>query len=314
MLLTCLFLLSLAWGAGGWYTALPDDQGLFILREFRLPAAVMALLAGAGLSLAGLLMQTAFRNPLAGPYVLGISSGSSLGVALIVLAGFWLDGGSDLPLPLRSLAAMAGALVMMLLNLSALKLLRTPATLLVFGILLGHFIGAFTELLQYTAGGEALKRYLLWGMGTLQVPGWLPHALCALGLTLALLWAVPRAAAMDVYALGDVYARSMGLSVMGFRRSMLLLAAVLAGLITAVCGPLSFVGLIIPHAARLLAGTGKHQRLLPYTLLCGMMFMMLVHVLSGLSWHGSQLPVNIVCSILGAPLIAWLLFRLRARF
>ncbi|MFN7302469.1 MAG: FecCD family ABC transporter permease [Bacteroidota bacterium] len=314
MLLISLLLLALAWGSGGWYTVLPEDQAQLLLLEFRLPAAVMALLAGAGLALAGLLMQTAFRNPLAGPYVLGISSGSSLGVALVVLAGFWFDGGSDLPLPMRSLAAMAGAFAMMLLNLSAMKLLQTPATLLVFGILLGHFIGAFTELLQYTSGGESLKRYLLWGMGTLQVAGWLPQALCALGVVLALLWALPRAAAMDVYALGDVYARSMGLSVLAFRRSMLLLAAVLAGLITAVCGPLSFVGLIIPHAARLLAGTGKHQRLLPYTVLCGMLFMLLVHVLSGLSWLGSQLPVNIVCSILGAPLIGWLLFRLRARF
>jgi len=284
------------------------------LLEFRLPAAVMALLAGAGLALAGLLMQTAFRNPLAGPYVLGISSGSSLGVALVVLAGFWLDGGSDLPLPLRSLAAMAGAFTMMLLNLSAMKLLRTPGTLLVFGILLGHFIGAFTELLQYTAGGESLKRYLLWGMGTLQVAGWLPQAICALGVLVALIWVAPRTAALDVYALGDVYASSMGLPLLLYRRSMLLIAAMLAGLITAVCGPLSFVGLIIPHAARLVAGTGKHERLLPYTVLIGMLFMLLVHVLSGMHWMGSQLPVNIVCSMLGAPLIALLLFRMRSRF
>lgn len=119
---------------------------------------------------------------------------------------------------------------------------------------------------------------------------------------------------MNVYALGDLYARSMGLPVIAFRRSMLLFAAVMAGLITAVCGPLSFVGLIMPHAARMLAGTSRHERLLPYTVLCGMLFMLVVHLLSGLSWHGSQLPVNIVCSILGAPLIAWLLFRLRASF
>jgi iron complex transport system permease protein len=293
---------------------MPEAPAQLLLYEFRLPAAVMALLAGAGLSLAGLLMQTAFRNPLAGPYVLGISSGSSLGVALVVLAGFWLEAGGELPLPLRSLAAMAGAFLMMLVNLSAMRVLRSPATMLIFGILLGHFIGAFTELLQYTAAGESLKRYLLWGMGTLQVEGWLSQGLCALAIVAVLVWFVPRAAAMDVYALGDVYARGMGLQVLAFRRMLLLLAALLAGLVTAVCGPLSFVGLIIPHAARMLAGTGKHGRLLPYTLLSGMLFMLLVHLLSGMSWNGSQLPVNIVCSILGAPLIALLLFRLRARF
>lgn len=314
MLLAAAFLLALLWGSGGWYADLPEAQARLLLSEFRLPAAVMALLAGAGLSLAGLLMQTAFRNPLAGPYVLGISAGSSLGVALVVLAGFWIDGSSELPLPLRSLAAIAGAFVMMLVNVSAMKVLRSPATMLVFGILLGHFTGAFTELLQYTAGGEALKRYLLWGMGTLQVSGWLPQLLCAVAVLLAVVWAMPRAAAMDVYALGDIYARGMGLSVLAFRRTMLLLAALLAGLITAVCGPLSFVGLIIPHAARMLAGTSKHERLIPYTLIGGSLFMVLVHLMSGLSWLGSQLPVNIVCSILGAPLIAWLLFRLRARF
>lgn len=313
-MLVILFTLSLWWGAGGWYNDLPEEQARLLLFEFRLPAAAMALLAGAGLSLAGLLMQTAFRNPLAGPYVLGISAGSSLGVALVVLAGFWIDGSSELPLPLRSLAAMAGAFVMMLVNLSAMRVLRSPATMLVFGILLGHFTGAFTELLQYTAGGEALKRYLLWGMGTLQVSGWLPQILCACFVLLTIAWALPRTSAMDVYALGDVYARGMGLPVMSFRRAMLLFAAMLAGLITAVCGPLSFVGLIIPHAARLLAGTGKHERLIPYTLLCGMLFMLLVHLLSGMNWLGSQLPVNIVCSIMGAPLIAWLLIRLRARF
>jgi iron complex transport system permease protein len=308
-----LLAISLLWGGGGalWY--LPESDRAFMLWSFRLPASIMAILAGAGLAFSGLVMQNAFRNPLAGPFVLGISSGAGLGVALVVLAGYAAGTSLGNIMPVRALAAMFGAMGMMALNLLVIRYIGSTATLLIFGILAGHFVSALTELLQVFAGGEELKRFLLWGMGSVQIPGWTPQGLIFLLLAVSVWLIWKKADAMDVYQLGDDYAASLGLDVRKYRLQWLLAAAVVAGAITAYCGPLSFVGLIIPHAARIFSKQTRHRLLLPFCLLCGAVFMLTAHILSVLPWSGMLVPVNIVCSVMGAPVVVFLLLRNRVQ-
>ncbi|MEY3983794.1 MAG: hypothetical protein RL160_1353 [Bacteroidota bacterium] len=279
-----------------------------LLAEYRLPAAIMAVLSGASLAVCGLLMQNVFRNPLAGPYVLGISSGASLGMAIVVFAGASIPAHFGM-VSVKPLAATTGALLMLFLNISVYGKLKSTVSLLIFGMLAGHFVSAFVEFLQYMASGSDIRNFVLWGMGNLHTPGWIPHVMIALMLlgTYALLRT--RHGAMDVYQLGDNYAHSLGLNIHAFRRLLLLLTAVLAGTVTSWCGPLSFVGLIIPHMARLFLGSSLHQHLLPGTVMLGALFMLTAHFFSMLPAAGSNLPVNVVCSILGAPLVMFMLVR-----
>lgn len=308
MLLAMVFMASLMLGSGGFLWNMEVGMARLLLMEYRLPAALMAVLAGASLALCGLMMQNVFRNPLAGPYVLGISSGASLGIAIVVLAGTGIPALAGIA-PVKTFAAVCGALLMLLVNIAVYSKLKSTVSLLIFGILAGHFVSAIVEFLQYMASGSDIRNFVLWGMGNLHTPGWVPHFVIAFILAGTFVFVRSRHGAMDVYQLGDAYAQSLGLHIHVFRRWMMLLTAVLAGTVTSWCGPLSFVGLVIPHMARLLLGTSLHQFLLHGTILLGALFMLTAHFCSMLPAAGSNLPVNVVCSILGAPLVMLMLLR-----
>ena len=306
--LCLVFGAALMQGSGGLLWHMEPALAKLLLLEYRLPAAVMAVLAGASLALSGLFMQNVFRNPLAGPFVLGISSGASLGIALVVLAGAGLPFAFS-GAPIKALAAIGGALLMLMLNVVVYGRLKSTVALLIFGILAGHFVSAIVESLQYMASGADIRNFFLWGMGNLQVAGWVPHFM--LGLVLLASWYTGQRVhgAMDVYQLGDDYARSLGLNLNGYRKSLMWLTALMAGCVTAWCGPLSFVGLVVPHLARMLLGTALHRYLITATALLGALFILTAHLISLLPLSNTQLPVNVICSILGAPLVMLLLLR-----
>lgn len=305
-----LAFITLLVGSGGFLWEMDPKLARLLLLEYRLPATIMAIIAGATLALSGLFMQNVFRNPLAGPFVLGISSGASLGIALVILAG------STIPLalgaiPLKTIAATGGALMMLLLNVAVYTRLRNTVALLIFGMLAAHFVSALVETLQFMANGNEIRNFFLWGMGNLQVSGWVPHLVIAAVLIPAWFTACRMHGAMDVYHLGDEYARSLGLNINRYRKTLMYLTALMAGCVTAWCGPLSFVGLVIPHVARMVLGTALHRHLISATILFGALFMLSAHLLSMFSVAGSQMPVNVICSILGAPLVMVLIIRNR---
>lgn len=280
-----------------------------IIWKIRLPRLITALLAGGGLSLSGLLMQSLFRNPIAGPYVLGISSGASLGVAfLILLSGSlpFLTG----PFALVVAASLGAGAALSLMLLVAWRL-RDLASLLVLGLMLGSFSSAIVMILQYFSQEEALKRFILWGMGDLSQVGW-PSLYWLLGIQLlSFLACFLLIKTLNALQLGEDYARSLGVSVLSSRYAVLILAALMAGSITAFCGPIAFVGIAVPHLARLLQGQQHFRILLPTTLLLGMLLLLFCNSLSQLPFLEQALPINAVTALLGSPIVMWMILQRR---
>ncbi len=313
-----LFLLDLAvgsvsiplaevWGAltGG---GVADEGWRTIVRAVRLPEALTALCAGAALAVSGLLMQTLFRNPLAGPSVLGITSGSGVGVAVVMLASPWWSGWlpSDAAV---SIAAFGGAVGMLTLILLADRRVGDGVTLLIVGLMAGYLCSALVSVLQVAASATAVKGYVGWGMGSFaQVP---PDRLVwlvlpgAFGLLLAFLLIKP----LDALLLGDHYAQSLGVSVPVVRRRIILVTALLAGTVTAFCGPIAFLGLATPHVARALVGSAAHGRLMPVTALLGGALALLCDTVVRWSMPAAALPLNAVTSLLGVPVVLWVLWK-----
>ncbi|MCB9163679.1 MAG: iron ABC transporter permease [Flavobacteriales bacterium] len=278
-----------------------------IVHEVRLPAACTAVLAGTGLSACGLLMQTLFRNPLAGPSVLGLSSGASLGVAVLMLArplwaALWLPDEMAVVL-----GAFIGAMGVLLLIMLADRRMGDGTGLLIVGLMVGYLCGAVIDVLQVAGSEGALRGFVLWGMGSFQEVvgsklGWMVIPVL-LGLVVSLLLMKP----LNAMLLGDAYARSLGIPVIGVRRTILWTAGVLAGTITAFCGPIAFLGLATPHVARALCRTSDHRVLLPTTIVMGGMLALLCGLL--VKWPGLEgLPLNAVTSLLGAPIVVWVLW------
>jgi len=313
-----LFLLDLAVGsvavplASVWSAltggAVTDEAWRSIVREVRVPEAVTALVSGASLAASGLLMQTLFRNPLAGPSVLGITSGSSLGVAVVMLASpLWI---SFLPPDVViTVAAFGGAVGMLALILLADRRVGDGITLLIVGLMVGYLCSALVSVLQVASAATALKGYVLWGMGSFaQVTtarlAWLVVP-CLVGLVGSLALVKP----LDALLLGETYATSLGVAVHRMRRITILVTAVLAGTVTAFCGPIAFLGLATPHVARALVRTSSHVTLLPATLLTGAALGLLCDVV--VRWIGADhaLPLNAVTSLLGVPVVLWVLWK-----
>ncbi|HPF91533.1 MAG TPA: iron ABC transporter permease, partial [Flavobacteriales bacterium] len=266
-----------------------------------------AVLAGTGLSACGLLMQTLFRNPLAGPSVLGLSSGASLGVAVLMLArplwaALWLPDEMAVVL-----GAFIGAMGVLLLIMLADRRMGDGTGLLIVGLMVGYLCGAVIDVLQVAGSEGALRGFVLWGMGSFQEVvgsklGWMVIPVL-LGLVVSLLLMKP----LNAMLLGDAYARSLGIPVIGVRRTILWTAGVLAGTITAFCGPIAFLGLATPHVARALCRTSDHRVLLPTTIVMGGMLALLCGLL--VKWPGLEgLPLNAVTSLLGAPIVVWVLW------
>jgi iron complex transport system permease protein len=275
-----------------------------------LPKAITAVLAGAALSVSGLQMQTLFRNPLADPFVLGISAGASLGVAIVVLtvgsvgsvliAGLGLMG--DLSL---AVAAIMGAAAVLGCVLLVSRSVQNVMTLLILGLMFGYATGAFVSILIYFSVPEQIQSYILWTFGSFGSVTWrqMPVLICAisLGLLLAFLCIKP----LNALLLGENYARSMGLNVKRIRLWVLISASILAGATTAFCGPIAFLGLAVPHLCRSLLHTSDHRVLMPAVTCLGATLALLSDLIAHLPGSQFVLPLNAVTSLIGAPIVIW---------
>ena len=279
-------------------TGRSDEATRTIVVDIRLLKTATALIAGIALSISGLEMQTLFRNPLAGPYVLGLSSGASLGVALLLLAG----AGSALGI---AGAAMAGAAAVMGLLLLVNERINTVMTLLILGIMFSSAIGAIVQILQYVSDEQALKSYVVWTMGSLSevTAGelWVLASAVAAGLLLA----IPTMKSLNLLELGDGFARSAGVNLRRARFLILSSTTLLAGSVTAFCGPIGFVGLAVPHIARGLFATADHRVLIPASALIGAILLIVCDILS----RQFLLPVNAVTSLAGIPVVVYIILR-----
>lgn len=281
-----------------------------IIMNYRLPKALVAILAGIGLSISGLQMQTFFRNPLAGPYVLGISSGAGLGVALLMLAG------AAFGISLTGLEswAIAGAGILGAGSLLALVTLvawrvKDSMTLLIVGLMVGSAVSAVVAVLSFFSGAEALKLYTVWSMGSLGALTWSQVSILGLLILVGTLPIVGSVKSYNALLMGETYARSMGIRTSSLRWWMIGSAGILAGGITAFCGPIAFLGIAVPHLARMLWKSADHRVLFPGSAVLGASLLLLCDAFSHFPGWASSLPINAVTSLIGAPLVISLILK-----
>lgn len=284
-----------------------------IIYSSRLPQALTAIVAGAGLAVSGLQMQTVFRNPLAGPSVLGISNGSALGVALVVLLSGRLGGVALSRLGYLgdaaiSVAAIAGALAVMMLILWISQQVKGNVTLLIIGVMIGYMTNAIIGVLKFLSPEEDVKAFVVWGLGSFsRVSGdemvLFVVLMCVL-LPLAFLLVKP----MNILLLGDRYAENLGLNIRRSRMLIIISSGILVAVVTAYCGPIMFIGLAVPHLARAIFRTADHRILMPATALCGAVLALFCNLIARLPGFEGALPVNSVTALIGAPVIAAVLF------
>lgn len=286
----------------------------FIVLESRLPQAVTALLSGMALSVSGLMLQTAFRNPLADPSIFGISSGAGLGAALVML----LFGGSVSAgaLSLSGFAAVflgafVGAMSVMAIVLAFSVFVRNSVMLLIIGIMIGYISSSVISLLNFFATEEGVKSYLVWGMGSFggvslsQLPVF--SAVTLLGLVCSLLLVKP----LNIILLGKNYAENLGVNIALVRNLLLVITGLLTAVVTSFCGPVSFIGLAVPHIARMIVRTSQHGVLMPVTMLSGATIALLCNVVCTLPSSGGIIPLNAVTPILGAPVVIYVILRMK---
>lgn len=278
-----------------------------IVRSIRLLKAVVALLAGAALAVSGLQMQTLFRNPLAGPYVLGISSGASFGVALLLLGAPMLGlGGSTL---LSSFgmagAAWVGAAIILTLVAVLSRRIKDIMVILILGMMCSSGIDAVVQILQYLSSEGALKSFVIWTMGSLGDVTTPQLALLAVAVVIGLVLAIAVIKPLNLLLLGEQYARTMGLNIHCTRRLVFLSTTLLAGTVTAFCGPVGFIGLAVPHLARMLFREADHRVLIPAAALTGSCVLLLCDIVS--KWL--TLPINTVTALMGIPIVVWVVLR-----
>lgn len=275
----------------------------YIILEMRLPAALTALLTGAALGTSGLLLQSFFHNPLAGPSILGITSGASLSVGIATLlmgqiSSYALIG-----------SAMFGSTIVLLCLLTIARMVRNNVTLLIVGILLSYLSSAILSLLQYQSSAEGVQMMLIWGLGTFQQVGAPQMPFFATIVLTALFGSLWLIRPLNGWMLGEAYAQSLGISTSHVRWGILVITGLLCAVTTAWCGPIAFVGLSIPHVARLLSHTDNHRSLLPLSMLLGACCCLLCLWLSSLPSGGRMLPINTLTPLLGIPVIIYVLLR-----
>jgi iron complex transport system permease protein len=279
------------------------EQEVLILTRFRLPRVATALLVGAALPLCGLQMQTLFRNPLAGPYVLGISSGASFGAALVVLGA----GATGLVATWSlALSAWMGAGFVMLLLLFVARRIRDGLTILILGIMFSSGLAAVISIMQYFSQAEALKSFVIWSMGSLgYVTGaqlWIMTLIIVPLLLVTLLFGK----VLNGLLLGEEYAETMGVKIRRTRTIIFATTSLMAGTVTAFCGPIGFIGIAVPHVARFIFRQSDHRILLPATMITGMAILVLSDLVSQLPGSDYVLPINAVTSLIGIPVVIWL--------
>ena len=286
----------------------------YIILESRLPQAITALLSGAALATSGLLLQTAFRNPLAGPDVFGISSGAGLAVAIVMLSlggnitmGDYTIGGFLAIL----ISAFAGAMVVMGIITLFSTMVRNQVVLLIIGIMVGYLASSAISLLNFFSTAEGVKSYMVWGMGSfgnvsMNEVGYFTF-IALIGLFLSLLLIKP----LNAMLLGEQYAENLGFNVHRLRIALLIITGLLTAVATAFCGPIAFIGLATPHIVRLLIGTDNHRQALPLTMLMGSTIALLCNALCTLPADGGLIPLNAVTPLFGAPIIIYVLLKKR---
>jgi iron complex transport system permease protein len=283
-----------------------------IILKFRLPKAITALIVGIGLSLSGLQMQTVFRNPMAGPYVLGISSGASLGVAFVILgfsASISPGSISGFGNWILVASAWAGAGVVMVLIMFISARVKDIMTILILGIMLSSGISAFVTIMQYFSSESMLKAYVIWTMGSLGnlTSGQLNVLIISIsaGIILSLI----STKMLNALLLGESYAASIGLNIKAARTLIFICTSILTGSVTAFCGPIGFVGIAVPHIARIVFKTSDHKILIPGTIILGGAVMLASDIISQLPGSENVLPVNSVTALIGIPVVIWVIFR-----
>ncbi|MCM1163134.1 MAG: iron ABC transporter permease [Muribaculaceae bacterium] len=291
-----------------------DTVSRTIILKSRLPQALTAIMAGAGLAVSGLLMQTAFHNPLAGPSVLGISSGASLGVAFVVLLSGSIGGAAlsrmgAIGSVAITVSAIIGSLLVMALIAYTARKVRGNVTLLIMGVMIGYLANAIIGVLKFFSAEEDIRAYVVWGLGSFaRVSGGETYVFVVLMLCL-LPTSFLLAKALNLMLLGDSYARNLGLDTGRARMQVIVCSGVLVAVVTAYCGPIMFLGLAVPHLCRGLFRTSNHAVLLPASLLAGAALALLCNLIARLPGFEGALPVNSVTALIGAPVVMWVLFK-----
>jgi len=285
-----------------------------IVLNYRLPKMITAILVGSGLSISGLLMQTLFRNPLAGPFVLGISSGASLGVAILILGASFLGANitsyAFTNFGLAIAASLGAFLVLSAVMLAAIKV-RNTMSILIIGLMFGSLTSAVISVLAYFSSAAELQQYMFWSFGSLGNLSWNEiialFSIFIIGITLVTFIIKP----LNSLLLGENYAKSMGVNVKQTRNITLIATSLLTGVITAFSGPIAFIGLAVPHLTKLLFSTSNHKTLLPAVAITGAIIMLICDSIAQLPNSEYTLPINAITSLFGAPIIIWLLVRKR---
>lgn len=286
----------------------------YIIQNYRLPKAITAILVGSGLGISGLLMQTLFRNPLAGPFVLGITSGASLGVALVIL-GSSIFGGFLATFLLTKwslvIAASLGSFLVLLLVLIVSSKVRDTMAILIIGLMFGSITAAIVSVLSYFSSAEQLQQYIFWGFGSLGDLDWSEVQVFTVIYTIGIVFSVLSIKGLNTLLLGENYAKSLGLNIKQSRLLIIIATSLLAGTITAFAGPIAFIGLAIPHVTRQVFNTSNHKTLLPAVFLFGAIIMLICDSIAQLPNTDYLLPINAITSLIGAPVVVWLLVRQR---
>lgn len=319
-LLLGLFLLEIALGTTSFSFSQiikaifePDSHTLSkIVWQFRMPKAITCVIAGGSLSVGGLMMQTLFRNPLAGPDVLGLSSGSSLMVAIVILGGQTVTAGLGSvflgPWTLV-VASSIGSSLVFLLVISVARMVKDNTSLLIIGLMLSAATSSIVGVLQFVSRADDLQTFMIWSLGSVGSANWSEIQVLAVATGLGTLLSIVSIKALNGLLLGENYAQSLGLNLRQSRLIIVASAGIFTGAVTAFCGPIAFVGLAVPHLIRLMFGSSDHRVLIPATFLGGACLLLLCDLLAHASGNAQVLPLNAVTAIIGAPIVIWLVVK-----
>jgi iron complex transport system permease protein len=284
-----------------------------IVMQLRLPQAVTALLAGSALAVCGLLLQTLFRNPLAGPSILGVSNGANLGVAVVMLYSGGAIGQSVSENLSVVVAAFAGAVAVLSLVLYLSAKVKSAELVLILGIIIGYLASSGISILNATASADNIRAYVIWGMGTFSGVQKLQLPFFSVAMLIGLFFSILLIKPLNSLLLGDNYASNLGVNIRNLRIYILLITGFLTAVVTAFCGPVSFIGLAVPHIAKMLIGTTNHKILLPTSILTGAAVALACNIFTVIPFGKSLLPLNAVTPFIGAPVVIYVILRLRLR-
>ncbi|NCO64109.1 MAG: iron ABC transporter permease [Flavobacteriales bacterium] len=297
--------------------ATEQETWQYIIQNYRLPKAFTAILVGSGLGISGLLMQTLFRNPLAGPFVLGISSGASLGVAIIVLGSGVF--GSTLAVLMVSkwtivIAASLGSFLVLISVMVVSLKIRDTMAILIIGLMFSSITAAIVSVLSYFGSAQQLQQYIFWGFGSLGNLSWSELGIFFIIYCIGIMLSILSIKSLNTLLLGENYAKSLGLNIKQSRLIIIISTSLLAGTITAFAGPIAFIGLAIPHMTRQIFYTSNHKILLPAVFIFGAIIMLVCDSIAQVPLSDYTLPINAITSLIGAPVVIWLLVRKRKMF